>query len=92
LVEGLKETHHVLQVDEGIVDGNNFDSLLQAGPEDQAANTAKSGQRGKGWIQYRHRVTWDCSPKNVVKFPRPPSVYWDCCEKFQMMLNKNVLS
>lgn len=41
--------HHVLQVDEGIVDGNDFDSLLQAGPEDQAANAAKSGQReGKG--------------------------------------------
>lgn len=37
--------HHVLQVDEGIVDGNDFDSLLQAGPEDQAANSAKSGQR-----------------------------------------------
>jgi len=40
----FSESHHVLQVNEGVVDGGDLNSLLQAGPEDQAANAAKSTQ------------------------------------------------
>lgn len=38
------ESHHVLQVNEGVVDGGDLDALLQAGPEDQTPNAAKSTQ------------------------------------------------
>ena len=38
----LEHVDHVVQVNEGIVDGDNVGSLLQSGPEDQATDTAKS--------------------------------------------------
>lgn len=38
-------SHHVLQVNEGVVDGHNFDAFLEAGPQDQAANAAKAADR-----------------------------------------------
>ena len=38
----LEHVHHVVQGDEGVVDGDHGGSLLQSGPEDQASNTTKS--------------------------------------------------
>ena len=38
----LEHVDHVVQVDEGVVDGNNIGPLLEGGPEDQATDTAKS--------------------------------------------------
>lgn len=40
--EGIAEAHHVLEVDEGVIDGCDFDALLQAGPQDQTTDTAKA--------------------------------------------------
>lgn len=41
-----KATHHVVQINEGIVDGHHLDFAREDGsPGDQAANAAKSGER-----------------------------------------------
>lgn len=41
---GSRFTHHVLQVNEGVIDGHNLDALLKASPQDQAANATKSAE------------------------------------------------
>lgn len=44
-----KTTHHVVQIDEGIIDGHHLDFARKDGsPGDQAANTAKSGEKQRG--------------------------------------------
>ena len=35
-------THHVLHVDEGVVDGHDLDALLEAGPQDQTADATEA--------------------------------------------------
>lgn len=39
--------HHVLQVNEGVVDGHNLDAFLKASPQHEAANTTEAVQRHK---------------------------------------------
>lgn len=54
--KGGAEAHHVLQVDEGVVDGCDFDALLQASPQDQATDAAKAAH-GQGRRQKLHLFT-----------------------------------
>lgn len=35
-------THHVRHVNEGVIDGNDFDFFLKASPQDQTANATKA--------------------------------------------------
>ena len=35
-------THHVLHIDEGVVDGHDLDALLEAGPQDQTPDATKA--------------------------------------------------
>lgn len=38
----LEHVDHVVQVNEGVIDGHNIGPLLQSSSQDQAANTTKS--------------------------------------------------
>ena len=38
-------SYHVLQVNEGVIDGHDLDALLKASPQDQTANAAKASRR-----------------------------------------------
>lgn len=35
-------SHHVLQVNEGVIDGHNLDAFLKTSPQDQTANTTEA--------------------------------------------------
>ena len=41
-------SYHILQVNEGVIDGHNIDAFLKAGPQDQTANTTETAEGG-GW-------------------------------------------
>lgn len=41
-----KFSHHVLQVNEGVIDGHNLDAFLKASPQDQTANTTEAAEWG----------------------------------------------
>lgn len=49
------QPHHVVQVNEGVIDGHNIDlSGLESGTGYQAANTTKSAIKS----QYGHQLDW----------------------------------
>lgn len=37
-------SHHVVQVNEGVIDGHNIDALLKASPQNQTANTTEAAE------------------------------------------------
>lgn len=40
----IHSAHHVLQVNEGVVDGYDFDAFLEASPQNQATNAPKAAE------------------------------------------------
>lgn len=53
-VYACRFSHHVLQVNEWVIDGHNLDAFLKASPQDQTANTTESAE-GEGRERKRER-------------------------------------
>lgn len=56
-------SHHVLQVNEGVIDGHDLDALLKASPQDQTANATEAARR-------RERDYYGCFGEMVGNFLR----------------------
>lgn len=61
-------SYHVLEVNEGVIDGHNLDAFLKAGSQNQAANAAKAADGQKKWVSNTTRSTW--VTKNSVSLQR----------------------
>lgn len=53
-VNNLVSAHHVLQVNEGVIDRHNLHAFLEAGPQHEATNTTEAEERVRGEIKYSH--------------------------------------